>query len=92
MKIRRWAFSKKMAAAVITLVVMASLVLASPVFAGQKDKDSRPGWGYGDPNHDHGGPPGQDKDKNKDKDRGDQGSHGASRDYGDDRGGSGNRK
>ncbi|HXV93121.1 MAG TPA: hypothetical protein VD813_07470 [Pseudonocardia sp.] len=25
----------------------------------------RPGWGHGDPNHDHTGPPGQEKKKEK---------------------------
>jgi hypothetical protein len=28
-------------------------------------QQERPGWGHGDPNHDHTGPPGQQKDKEK---------------------------
>ena len=28
---------------------------------GQTGDPCRPGWGYGDTNHDHGGPPGQGK-------------------------------
>ena len=29
--------------------------------------EERPGWGHGDPNHDHTGPPGQDKEKDQGK-------------------------
>ncbi|HYY63778.1 MAG TPA: hypothetical protein VE688_04140 [Gaiellaceae bacterium] len=30
-----------------------------PVVQASADKGSRPGWGHGDPNHDHTGPPGK---------------------------------
>ena len=30
--------------------------------------EQRPGWGRGDDNHEHTGPPGQSKDKGKEKD------------------------
>jgi hypothetical protein len=30
-----------------------------PVIQASADKGSRPGWGHGDPNHDHTGPPGK---------------------------------
>jgi hypothetical protein len=29
--------------------------------------EQRPGWGHGDQNHEHTGPPGQDKEKDKEK-------------------------
>ena len=35
--------------------------------AGDDDEDSaKPGWGHGDDNHEHGGPPGNGKDKDRD--------------------------
>ena len=37
------------------VVVMASSVLAAPGNSG----DTKPGWGFGDKNHTHTGPPGQ---------------------------------
>ena len=54
---------KKMVLAVIATVVIC-LLLSTPVLAakgdnGKPDSGVRPGWGYGDPNHDHSGPPGQ---------------------------------
>lgn len=54
-------FTKKVVAALIATGVVVSL-LAAPVFAGngnsEKASGERPGWGYGDSNHDHTGPPG----------------------------------
>lgn len=51
---------KVVAALAVTGVVV--LLLASPVLAGNgnngKASGERPGWGYGDTNHDHIGPPG----------------------------------
>lgn len=52
------------ASGVVTLAVMVSLA-AAPVMANSKNQDDsfgygyRPGWGFGDKNHVHTGPPGQ---------------------------------
>jgi hypothetical protein len=35
-----------------------------PVDPPEDDDDTKPGWGHGDDNHDHSGPPGLDKPKN----------------------------
>ena len=39
-------------------VVLASTGFAVSAFAAQNSGDSKPGWGYGDQNHEHTGPPG----------------------------------
>ncbi len=56
-------FKKKVVVAVVAAVAVV-LLLAAPVLAknphgvqGSADSD-RPGWGYGDSNHTHTGPPG----------------------------------
>ncbi len=54
--------TKKTLAALIVAAVMA-LMLAVPVLAGNgpngpPSTGDRPGWGYGDTNHNHTGPPG----------------------------------
>lgn len=54
---------KQLIAALIITVVVASL-MATPVFAdngnnGKYQGGECPGWGYGDDNHEHSGPPGQ---------------------------------
>jgi hypothetical protein len=56
-------FKKQLIAAMIITVVVASL-MTTPVFAGNGNNGKcpggeRPGWGYGDDNHEHSGPPGQ---------------------------------
>ena len=55
-------FKKQLIAALVITVVVASL-MATPVFAGNgnngKSPSELPGWGYGDDNHEHSGPPGQ---------------------------------
>ncbi|MGH7204036.1 MAG: hypothetical protein ACREHC_06350 [Candidatus Levyibacteriota bacterium] len=44
--------------AVVTGLVIVSSVTATSAFA-QSNNNTRPGWGYGDKNHVHVGPPGQ---------------------------------
>ncbi len=72
---RKW--SGRLFPIVLALVVLAGLIFAAPVFAskpaanaqqkGNNDPGGncgyayRPGWGYGDDNHIHTGPPGQSK-------------------------------
>jgi len=65
--------SKLFVALIIAVLVLG--IIAAPVLAGnaQADKnqssngqkwgsgDERPGWGYGDKNHEHIGPPGKNK-------------------------------
>ena len=56
-------FKKKVVVALIATLVVIS-ILAAPVFAAngnnRQASGERPGWGYGDNNHDHtAGPPGQ---------------------------------
>lgn len=42
------------------MIVAAFATVASTAFAGPgKSGDTKPGWGYGDKNHTHTGPPGQ---------------------------------
>ena len=61
-------FKRKVVLAIGAAVVVA-LLLATPILAdsghGKKASgsgiiDDKPGWGYGDNNHTHEGPPGQD--------------------------------
>jgi hypothetical protein len=43
---------------IVSILAVSVGAVASAVSA--KDQDgTKPGWGYGDPNHDHTGPPGQ---------------------------------
>ncbi len=46
---------------IVLSLVIASLVLVGTAFAANNGKagGTRPGWGYGDNNHVHTGPPGQ---------------------------------
>ena len=58
---------KTIIAVIITLTVTALLILSSPVSAKQNSGNQnepfgyayRPGWGFGDVNHIHTGPPGK---------------------------------
>jgi hypothetical protein len=40
-------------------IVVAFALVATPVLAQNNNNDTRPGWGFGDQNHVHTGPPGQ---------------------------------
>ncbi len=53
-------FTKKVVAALIAAVLV-GLLLSAPILAknGNGQDSERPGWGYGDTNHTHTGPPGQ---------------------------------
>jgi hypothetical protein len=55
-------FKKKKMLAAIIVALVAILLLATPVLAGNgnngKTDTNCPGWGYGDNNHNHYGPPG----------------------------------
>ena len=67
--------------ALVVLMIMAALAtVAGNVLAKKNDDGSRPGWGHGDKNHTHTGPPGQsvhpghhdegdDEDDDRDKDK-----------------------
>lgn len=45
--------------AVVGLIILASFALMmGTAFAANPHGDTRPGWGFGDENHDHTGPPG----------------------------------
>lgn len=44
--------------AVAGMVVVSLTALAGATFAKQGDDGTRPGWGWGDKNHVHTGPPG----------------------------------
>lgn len=39
-------------------VVAATALMVGNVLAAKPEDNSRPGWGFGDENHDHTGPPG----------------------------------
>lgn len=45
---------------IIILLAVSLLILGAPLtaFAWEKECPERPGWGYGDENHCHTGPPG----------------------------------
>jgi hypothetical protein len=43
----------------IAVVVIAGITVASTALAKGNSGDTKPGWGYGDKNHVHTGPPGQ---------------------------------
>ncbi len=43
---------------VLGLLVLSLAVVAGSAFAKQDDNGVRPGWGWGDKNHTHSGPPG----------------------------------
>ena len=43
---------------VMTVIAVAAITLATSAFAKEQG-GTRPGWGYGDKNHVHTGPPGQ---------------------------------
>ena len=61
----------KIAVASIVSAALIGALVAVPAFAGDSSGDPglgygygyRPGWGYGDPNHDHTGPPGHEDTK-----------------------------
>lgn len=48
----------KKSAIVALTVVTATVMMASAAFAAKPTDNTRPGWGYGDNNHTHTGPPG----------------------------------
>ncbi len=43
----------------VAAFVMLSSAFAVNTYAARKEGNTRPGWGYGDKNHVHTGPPGQ---------------------------------
>lgn len=43
----------------LTVVAAAVITMATSALAAGKSGDTKPGWGYGDKNHVHTGPPGQ---------------------------------
>jgi hypothetical protein len=43
----------------LVLAVAAAITVGGAAFAAQSQGGTRPGWGYGDKNHVHTGPPGQ---------------------------------
>jgi hypothetical protein len=43
---------------VLAMAAIAILIMAGSAFA-KNEGGTRPGWGYGDKNHEHTGPPGQ---------------------------------
>ena len=45
--------------AVAVGVVGATMAIAASAFAAKPTDNTRPGWGFGDKNHVHTGPPGQ---------------------------------
>jgi hypothetical protein len=51
----------KALSAVAVAFLIGSLFVGS-AFAAPKTNNNRPGWGYGDPHHNHTGPPGLSKD------------------------------
>jgi hypothetical protein len=40
-------------------ILAASVAFVANAALAKNDEGTRPGWGYGDQNHDHTGPPGQ---------------------------------
>lgn len=44
---------------VMSVIAAAAVFMATTALAANNDDGSRPGWGYGDKNHVHTGPPGQ---------------------------------
>jgi hypothetical protein len=44
---------------VVAAIVLAVFALIGANAFAKQDGDTRPGWGYGDKNHTHTGPPGQ---------------------------------
>ena len=44
---------------IVLALVLGTGALAVNAVSAQKDGDTRPGWGYGDKNHTHTGPPGE---------------------------------
>lgn len=43
----------------LSVVAMAVITLATSAFAAGNSGSTKPGWGFGDKNHVHTGPPGQ---------------------------------
>ncbi len=44
---------------IIFTIVVTSIVFIANTALAKNDDNTRPGWGYGDKNHEHTGPPGQ---------------------------------
>lgn len=44
---------------IMTVFAAAAVFMATTALAANNDDGTRPGWGYGDKNHVHTGPPGQ---------------------------------
>jgi hypothetical protein len=53
------------------LVAVLSVAGTTVAKAKNNDDNTRPGWGYGDQNHEHTGPPGQSTRPDKDQDHDD---------------------
>jgi len=56
---------KKIPALIVTLATVLLLIFSSPISAKGGDDSTKPGYGQGDRNHQHYGPPGQNDEDDK---------------------------